>query len=122
MGRQLWRFVGFDLLQRVVGVGGREVEEDLGNARQQSARALHRLKRVRERRPRRIVGDLFHFGQLIFHACLNRRLVVAVLYLVERRRVKRQSAFSEERVGGGWRNCLRYRRERSKYQESQGQD
>ena len=45
-----------------------------------------------------IVGDGAYFLALLRHAGLNRRLVVAVLDLVERRRLERQSARRIERV------------------------
>ena len=96
---ELRRLVFLDLLQRVVRVRLRQREEHLADARQQRAGALHRDDRVVEGRRGGLVGDLLDLGELLLHAFLDRRLEIAVVDLVERRRLVLQRARTEERIG-----------------------
>src|SRR5436309_14652227 len=77
------RLLRLDLLAGRVRVGLRESEEDVGDARQQRARALHRLNRVRERRRLRAVRHGLDLDELALHALLKRGPVVGVLNLVD---------------------------------------
>ena len=88
-----------DLLHRLVRVRLREIEEDLRDARQQLAGALHRLDRVRKGRRRGVVRDRLDLGDLPFHPFFDRRPVVGVVDLVERRRLVLKGASLEEGVG-----------------------
>ena len=101
---QLRRLVFLHLLQRVVGVGAGDRTEHLHHAVQQGAGLLHRHEGVVEGRRIRVVGDLLDLGQLLLHALLDRRLVVGVRDLVERRRLERQ------RAGAGRTDCWSWRR------------
>src|SRR5205823_5058214 len=85
---ELGRFLGLDLLNGRVCVGLRESEEDSADAREQRARALHRLDSVRERRRLGAAGYRLDLDELTFHALFERGLVVALLYLVEWRRLE----------------------------------
>ena len=98
---QLRRDLGLDLLDRLVRVGLLDVGEHLVGARQQHARLLHRLDRVREGGGRGVVRDRLHLGALDLHAFLDRRLVVRDLDPVEGRRLEGQRARRGEGVGGG---------------------
>src|SRR5438874_3300098 len=112
------RLLGLDLLNGRVGVGLRESEEDMTYASQQRARAFRRLNCVSERRRLRAVRYRLDLGELTFHSLFERGLIVAVLDLVERRRVKRECAFGEERIrpgGVSFRVLRNYRRRRRKH-------
>ena len=99
MRRQLRRFFCLYFLQRLVRVRLRQGEEDLRRTRQQCAALLHRHDRVVERRRIGIVRDRFDFRDLLLHPFLDRRLVVRVLDLIERRRLERQRAGRGEGIG-----------------------
>ena len=68
------------------------------HAVEQLAGLFHGDKRVLERRRGGIVGDRPYFLALLRHAGFNRGLVIAVLDLVERRRLKGQRARRIERI------------------------
>ena len=98
---ELGRLFFLDLLQRVVGVGLDDRAEHLAGAGQQRAAAFHRDDGVVERRRCLVVRNFLDFRDLLLHALLDRRLIVAVLDLVEWRRLILQRAGGEERVGRG---------------------
>ena len=104
--------LGLQLLDVVVGVRLREVEEHLGDARQQHAGFFGLLDRVVERRLGRIVGDRLHLGEMHAHAFLERGRVIGHLDLVERRRVERQRRFGRERIARRQLAAARRRRRR----------
>src|SRR5690606_6622713 len=82
----------------------RHGEEHRRGAGQQRAAALQRLEGVGEGRRFGVVGDGAHLGQVLAHAFLDGRLVVAVADAVERRRLEGQGAGGQQGVvaqGGG---------------------
>jgi hypothetical protein len=113
--RQLRRDLGLDLLHRIVAVALVQVEEHLRHARQEAPGALERDDRVVERRRGGILRDRVDLLALLGHAAFERRHVIRVVDLVERRQVIRQRAGREERIRrrgrrhrrGDWRLCRR---------------
>ncbi len=89
---ELGAHLGCHRIERVVGVGALEVEEGQRHALEHPARFLHRGDRVVERRRRRVVGDVLDLGEVDRHALLERRGVIGVADLVERRGLERQRA------------------------------
>ena len=85
-------------LQLRIQVRSGDAVERRHGAVEQLAGLFHGDKRVLEGRRSGIVGDRAHFLALLCHAGFNGGLVIAVLDLVERRRVKGQSARRVERV------------------------
>ena len=80
------------LLQRGIGVRARDAVERLEGAVEQAAAPLQRHESIRKRRRLPIVRDGLDLGELLRHPGLDRRPVVLILDLVERRRLKRQCA------------------------------
>ena len=113
MGGESGRFGLVHFLQRLVGVGaagpGQRIECPQ-DPREQLAGFFHRHDGVVEGRRRGIVGDRVDLGQLAFHALFDGRLKIAVLDAVELRRLERQRAGFEERIGFGYRRRRRGRR------------
>ena len=106
VGRDLRRHLLLELLQRVVGVRARQrVEDELG-PEERLAALLERDERVLEAGRRRVVGDRVDLGEMLPHAFLERRSEVCVLDPVERRRLERQRARCEQRVGRRRRSAL----------------
>ena len=108
MRGQARSFVLLHLLQLIV-VFAPVTQLNAGHhAREQLAAALQRDDGVFKGGRRGIVGDGLHLVDLLRHARVNGRLVVAVLDLVEGRRLKRQSArrvkgIARTKVNGGGR-------------------
>ena len=118
--RELRGLLGADLLDRVVRVRGREVEEHLRDPREERSGALHGLERVREGGRRRVVRDRVDLRDLLLHALFDRGRVVGVPDLVEWRSFVWKRALPEERVrlgrggGPGENECHAERRESPK--------
>ncbi len=94
---QLRRDVGLDLLQRIVGVGPGQVEEDAGGTAQHLAGAFHRHQRVLESRGGRIVRDGGDFRPMAAHAFGQGGREVAVLDAAKIRCLEFQRAGIGER-------------------------
>ncbi len=103
---QLRGDVFLDLLARFGAIGLDQAEEDARHAVQGLAAALHRHDGVVEGGRLGVVGDLADVGQVLAHAFFEGRRVVAVLDLVELRRLERQRAGAQQRVGGGFGRLL----------------
>ncbi len=101
MRRQLGRLDGLHLVQGGIGVGLHHAEEGVVDPLQHLARLLHRHDGVVEGGRVLVVGDGGDLGQLLLHARLKGRLVVAVLDDVEARRLVRQGAGGIERAASG---------------------
>ena len=97
-GGQLRRDFLLHPLQCGIGVGGTHAVEDSHRAVQQAAALLQRHQGVIERGRRRVVGDLPDLRQLTLDACLDGRQVVAVLDLIEGRRMERQGTDAQQRI------------------------
>ena len=102
---ELRRLIGLHLVERVVGVGLHHTEERTGRAIKHAARLLKRHDRVRKRRLRFAVCNRLDFGDLLLHALFESGLIIAVVDLVEGRRVQRQRAGLGERI----RRCGQHR-------------
>ena len=84
--------------------------EGAQHAGEQNTRSLQCDERVLEGRLRRLMRDRRHFGEVLPHALFDRRLVVGVADLIERRSAERKIARREERIVGGscWRQSGRH--------------
>jgi hypothetical protein len=96
--RQLRCQLGLQFLQLRVGVGGSQVVEDAGGARQQLPRTLHRDDGVLERHGGSIARDRIDLLALLGHAGFDRRTEVGVLDPVEGRQLIRQRTRLHERI------------------------
>ncbi len=99
MRGQLGRDLFLDFLACVAGIGLHQPEEDARHARERFAAALHRFDGVVEGRRFWVIGDLADVGQMLAHAFFERRQIIGVLDLVERRRLERQRAGGQQGVG-----------------------
>ncbi len=88
------------LLQTGVGICAGDRIEHGRHAIEQAAAFLQRDQGVLKGWRIGVIYDRPHFLELLRHTGLDRRLVIAVLDLVEGRRLKRQSARRIERIAG----------------------
>ena len=104
-------FVRLHLLQLIVNVRAGDAVEHQHGPREQLAGALQRDDGVFKCGRRGIVGDGLDLIDLHRHTRIDGRLVIAVLDLVEGRRLKRQRAGRVKGIvrseSGGWRRHLR---------------
>ena len=85
-------------LKLVVGVGRVQAAEDVVDPYQHPARPLQSLDGVLERGRLGAFHDGCDLRQLLLHPLLDRRSVVPLLNLLERRRLERRAPFVQQRV------------------------
>jgi hypothetical protein len=98
--RQARCHVGVDALHLRVGVAGIEVREGGFDALEHPPGTLERHHRVREGRRGGVVRDGLDLAQLLGHARIERRAVVAIAYAVEGRELEGERTRGSERVVG----------------------
>src|SRR5271157_3218621 len=96
--QRAWRLGRPDFQQRGIRVCAHDCEESTLRPPQQLAAFFHREDGVFKSWRCWAVRDRLNLFELLRHAGLDGRLVILVLDLVERRRLKRQRAGSEERI------------------------
>ena len=90
----------FGFLQHWIRVRLTHAIECRRGSRQQAAAALHGNQGVLEGWRRRIGGDFVDLSEMLSHTRFDCRLIVSILYFVERRRAKGQGARRVKRIGG----------------------
>jgi len=96
--RELGRCLFLHFLQSRVGVRAREGVEVHVHAREELSASLESDERILECWRSGIIGDALDFGELLLHPLIERRRVVGVADLVERRRLVRERASRQQRV------------------------
>ena len=99
-GGQFRRLCLLNLFERWVNICAGHSVEDIHDAVDETAALFHRDKGIFKRWFGRIVGNDADLIELLCDASLDRRLVVGILDLVERRCLKGQGARCVERVAG----------------------
>ena len=101
------RFHLLHLLQRGVGVGGSDRPKHRYDPIQEAAAFFQRNQRVFQGRGFRIPCNRENFSELLVHACLDGGLIIAILNLVEKRRLESQRAGRIKRVPRSERSVCR---------------
>ena len=98
MGSQERRDLFFQFVGEVAAVGGGLVEEHGRDAGERLPAPLQREQRVLHRRRIRAADNRIDLGELLGEALIERRAVVLVADVGERRQPERQGAGREERI------------------------
>jgi hypothetical protein len=101
LGSELGSHLGFDLLQRGIGMGRIQVRKDAIDPFEQLAGAFQGDDRVFERRLALFGGDRFDVLELVAHPAVVGREEMIVFDPVERRQMKWEGALDQQRCFGG---------------------
>ncbi len=94
------RHLALDRLDRLVGVGAREIVENGRHAIEAAPGALQRLDRVLERRPGRVLGDHLDFRDVVGKRLVEGRHEMLVAHAVERRHLERRLPLPQQGIAG----------------------